>query len=485
MKYKPRNRKGFLFTIGIIIFLIPLLFLLSYYTESSNTRRVDSVTKIRCDELHYLVEDIERDMERAVVIFGRRAALYATGWAVDNRPLANYTFNCSINCGLDCDGFSFDINGSEAAIAELVACGTLNSTNVTYMVNHTLREWVDRIELHGVEAHFDVNITPLNISVVPINAWEFAVIIWNNLEIIDESGTCSYKETPIMVMSNTSIVGIEDPLYPLNTQGRITKYIQNCSIDMNITYGDVSGEEWQGDGNATGIAVLFSNISGNSTYCVDEGEDLNDQILIIDTAFGNCNGLGDHCYNISDDYHFAGIVDYKKNDPINSLIGKCGISIPWIWGTGDVGVTDGDCIYFTNDGEIHRLGSGTGLGNLTTMSLCYRVSNTSLSSGNCSSQYPDGPSFFDRLDGNYNLSQKYRDQANSTFGNPWIGIETLIDPVSLEYYGLEVYDTASWIDYLYWNNSQGDKLCGICLVGDNKFRMDCQHLLMHNLTICA
>ena len=70
-------------------------------------------------------------------------------------------------------------------------------------------------------------------------------------------------------------------------------------------------------------------------------------------------------------------------------------------------------------------------------------------------------------------------------GSRWIGIETLIDPDSLEYYGLEVYDTASWIDYIYWGNSPGDKLCGICLSGDNKFRMDCQHLLMHNLTVCT
>lgn len=479
-----KNRKGFFFTLGIVILIIPLLFLLSYYTESSRTRRVDSVTKIRCDELHYLVEDIERDMERAVVIFGRRAALYATGWAIDNKPLTNYTFDCSPSCGLNCNEFSYDVVGSEAAIAELIACGTLNNTNVTYMVNHTLREWVDRMEFHGGEMHFDVNITPINISVIPINAWEFSTIIWNNLEIIDESGTCSYKETPVMVMSNTSIVGIEDPLYPLNTQGRITKYIQDCSTGLNITYGGVSGEDWEGEGNATGIVVLFSDISGNLTYCSQGGERVNDEILIIDTAFGACNNLDESCFDLSANYHFAGVVDYGKNNPNSSFVGKCDITVPWLWGTGKTDVETGDCIYFTNAGEIHKLGSGTGMDNLTSRSICYRVSNSSPYSGSCPTPYPDGPSFFDRLDGNYNLSQKYRDQANSTFGNPWIGIETLINPDELEYYRLEVYDTASWIDYLYWGNSPGDKLCGVCMAGDYKFRMDCQHLLLHNLTIC-
>ncbi len=478
------NRRGFFFTIGILIFIIPLIFLLSYYTESSKTRTSDSITKLRCDELHYLVEDIKKDMERAVVIFGRRAALHATGWVVDNKPLANYTFNCNSNCGLDCDKFSYGVNGSEAAIAELVVCGTLNGTNVTYMLNHTIREWIDRIELHGKEMHFDVNITLMNISIIPINAWEFSTIIWSNLRITDDSGTCSYRETPVMVMSNTSIVGIEDPLYPLNTLGRVTKYIQNCSTDLGITYGEVSGEDWEGEGNATGTAVLFSTVEGNSTYCSDRGEELNDEILVIDTAFGNCDDLGDSCYNISESYHFAGIVDYKKNDPDHSLIGKCNVSIPWLWGTGDVGVSDGDCIFFINLGEIHRLGNGTGFENFSAISSCYRMSNSSPYSVNCSAQYPDGPSFFDRLDGNYNLSQKYRNQANSTFGNPSIGIETLINPDNLEYYGIPVNDTASWVDYLYWKNSPGNKVCGVCLTEDHRFRLDCQHLLFYNLTIC-
>jgi len=484
MEFKPRNRKGFFFTIGIIILLIPLLFLISYYTESSKTKREDAVTKIRCDELHYLVEDIERDMQRAVVIFGRRAVLYATGWVVDNRPLGNYTFNCSVNCGLDCNEFSYDGNGSEAAIAELVACGTLNNTNVTYMINHTLREWIDKIELHGRGMHFNVNISLINLTVVPINAWEFSIIIWNNIKITDKSETCFYRETPIMVMSNTSIIGIEDPLYPLNTLGRVTRYIQNCTTGLNITYGYVTGEEWEGEENATGIVVMFTPIKGNQTYCTQKGEEVNGEILVIGGAFGACNNLDESCFNITSDYHFAGVVDYGKNNPNSSFVGKCGISIPWLWGTGDVGVTDGDCIYFTNAGEIHKLGSGTSIENLTGRNSCYWVSNSSLNSGNCSTQYPDGPSFFDRLDGRYNLSQKYRDRANSTFGNPWIGIETIIDLDELGYYGIQVNDTASWFDYLYWQNSPGDKICGVCLTGDYDFRLDCQHISTDNLTIC-
>jgi len=506
MKKITKNRKGFFFTIGIIILIIPLLFLISYYTESSKTRREDAITKIRCDELHYLVEDIERDMQRAVVIFGRRAAVYVTGWVIDNKPLANHTFNCNSNCRVDCDKFSYSVNGSEAAIAELVACGTLNGTNVTYMINHTLGEWINRIELHGREMHFNINISLINLTVVPVNAWEFSIIIWNNLKITDDSETCFYRETPIIVMSNTSITGLEDPLYPLNTLERVTKYISDCEIafDLNRTAGcSRSGE---GNGTTTGTVLLYSTI-GNIPDLIDHcdntpQETLGQQILVLDQAGGIvCNSaVWESCLNASHSKHFAGMIDYSSA----AVCTDCPSTVPYVCNTGEMedeipkggsgsraegcdefDITNGTCVYIRNMPEsgIHEVTLGLNIEDLNTS--CYQVSNSSLYSGNCSIPYPDGPSFFDRLDGNYNLSRKYRDQANSTFGNPWIGIETIISVDDLQYYGIPVNDTASWIDYLYWKNSPGDGMCGVCFTGGYTFRMDCQHALMYNLSICS
>ena len=79
---------------------------------------------MRCDELHYFVEDVKKDLDRAMSVFGRRAAVYAINYAVtQGTPLGDYEYQ-------NCTPFLFDGNGSEAAIAELVVCGTLNGNNV-------------------------------------------------------------------------------------------------------------------------------------------------------------------------------------------------------------------------------------------------------------------------------------------------------------------------------------------------------------------
>ena len=58
-------KKGLFFTIGALLLIIPLILFIAYYATIKQTKSEDTITKIRCDELHYLVEDVKNDMERA------------------------------------------------------------------------------------------------------------------------------------------------------------------------------------------------------------------------------------------------------------------------------------------------------------------------------------------------------------------------------------------------------------------------------------
>ena len=128
------NKKGYFFTIATIILMIPLIYLISFYSHISQTQMDDTIARIRCDELHYFVEDFDRDMERAVSIFGRRAAIYTINYTIETgKGLKDYEFTCTSQCGVNCSKFHFDTNGSEAAIGELILCGTIFGNNVTYM----------------------------------------------------------------------------------------------------------------------------------------------------------------------------------------------------------------------------------------------------------------------------------------------------------------------------------------------------------------
>ena len=487
------NRRGILFTLAIILLIIPLIFLISFYVGTSKTKIEDTTARIRCDELHYFVEDVKRDLSRAMVIFGRRSAIYSIDYVIKppGNPLLNYTFRCTSLCGVDCDKLIYPETGSEAAIAELALCGTLNGSNVTYMLNHTLKGWINKMETMGEDMNFRVNITLKEIKVIPIDAWHFSIIIDNKIDITDRIGACYYRESSLRTMSNTSIVGLEDPLYTLSSDGKIMKYIYDCDIVFDLeTVAGCSLKDW-GNGSVEGYVIFYTDIKNESltTYCTDNKEYVNDKIIVFNTAFGSCNSFESSCFNSSSTYHFAGIIDYAKN-AANSFAVKCDVSIPWISATGtldnessfgvqrdpncsDANITDGDCVYIKNNGTVHQVLMGMDYEDFNFS--CYRISNVTEYETNCLINYSNGPSFFDRLDGSYNLSEKYQDQSRKYFNNPFIGIETLVEPYELMEHTIIPYANATWVDYLYWRNINGSKVCGVC-GGNYPLRLDCQHI---------
>ncbi len=246
-------------------------------------------------------------------------------------------------------------------MAELVLCGTLYGENVTYMVNHTLPIWLDRIYAESEGMRYDLNITVKGFEVVPHSSWNFAMVLSTEIIAEDEAGLCYYKETNKSLVSLTSIVGLEDPLYPLYTNNRVTRFFYDC--DPNLT-------------------------AGNLDTCSE-------------------------AINVS----------------------------------------------------------------------CYVASNATGFWDNCSGEHhPDGPSFFDRLDGRLELSDEYRDQAVEHFGNPSVGLETIVDLENLEEHGIETYENASWVDYLYWADVRGEAVEGVkpgCYLSG--LRLDCPHAYYHHL----
>lgn len=497
------DNRGIFFTLAIVLLIVPLALLVAYYSNDEKTRIEDDTAKIRCDELHYFVEDVKRDLNRAVIIFGRRAAIYAIDHVVrpPGNPLENYTFGCTSACNIDCNRTEYPLQGSEAAIAELGLCGTLNNTNVTYMINHTIREWVNRIEMRGAEKNFGVRMTINKIAVVPIDPWDFSIIINSDMDIRDDTGICYFQGFSVKTVANTSIIGLEDPLYTLSTGGNIVKYIYNCEPDLNLNRVAGCSDHDKGGGDSTGTIVFYSTIAGNpgglNDYCMNTpASTLGKQVLVLDQGSISCTPQVADCLNMSSPSHFAGFIEYN---PSNNV--PCGGTIPWLSDTGDIDkyhpenpprglcsrtagnftIADGDCVYIENKPapeNIHQVKLGIGYVKLNL--TCYTASNASFYAAGCASNYSNGPSFFDRLDGRYNLSEKYVKQASDYFNNTIIGMETLVDLIELGDHNINPHLNASSVDYLYWKNVSGDRVCGVC---DSilSLRMDCQHAKRYGL----
>lgn len=495
------NDRGFFYTLSALLLIIPLLLFVAYYATMEDTKTQDTLAKVRCDELHYFVEDVRTDIGRAMTIFGRRGAIYAIDHVVEsNRHLEGYTFNCTQSCRLNCSKFEFARNGSTAAVAELMVCGTLYGGEVGYMTNHTLSEWLNRIESIGSEMHFNTIFEITNIDIVQHDAWGFTTYVNISFRVEDESGMCFFDGQEMASDPVTSLIGLEDPLYALMTDSKLIKIIDNCTpVVRPRQIAGCSTHTDPGSGSSTGNVILHSTIKSNhgglNTYCLaTPSHIISHQILVLDIGFGSCNQYDEKvCFNASHPHSFAGVINYGPNAP-ESFADKCNLTIPWITGTGDIDdiwprapprsnidcgeadISAGGCIQIVNDPSCgsNIVFVGTSADRINT--TCYRLSNVSHYG-----PHTDGPSFFDRLEGRLALSGEYMNLSLLHFNNSLIGIETLVDTYRLSARGIEPKHNATWVDYLYWADVYGCEVEGSCEDENYYFRLDDAHAMMYNL----
>ncbi len=506
-----KDRKGFFFTLITILLVIPLIYFITFHISYSKERVDDVLGRTRCERLYYFIEDVKKDMMRAMVIFGRRSAIYAISDVVTSgRDLEGYEFNCSVNCAYEgCESIEFKETGAEAALAELMVCGTLHGEPVLYMQNHTFPLWMDKMKSAGEDMHFTLNLSLRDIKVLPRDAWSFATISTLRMQIWDEGELCFYEDSSEVIQSNSSIIGLEDPIYPLNTEGRVTKYIINCSMDLELDMVAGCSGSNRGNGTGGGDIVLYSDIAGNvpalENYCATTpAEELSKQVLVLDGGAFVCTPQITDCLNASKPNHFAAVIVYNPA----SSVQICEASIPWISDTGDIDdippenppketgcgagnftVTNGSCVFIKNIPDCGMYAVILGLDSSLINTSCYQVSDVEETFNifcPLGEEKSDGPSFFDRLDGRLYLSDRYKQQANRTFNNPLIGIESLVSPYTLEEYSITANDTYTWIDYLYWINSSGCKAIGVCDWEGYPFNLDCPHAYKYMVdTECA
>lgn len=491
--------RGFIFTLAIILLLIPLILLMAYYHSTvSKTGGEDLVARMRCDELHYFVEDIQEDLSRSTTIFGRRAAIYALDEVIDSgNGLSNYSFN-------NCTEYSYTMNGSTAAISELVLCGTLYGSNVSYMVNHTLCEWFSKIIEAGSEMNFNTTIRLNDLRVVHSDPWNFAVMLDVRFIIEDEADMCYYRGNA-STYALSSVVGLEDPLYPLNTDGEARKYIMNCTPEFDFTPVMGCGV---GNGTCGGNAMFYSQIAGELSGLLDfcnttPADQLSNWVLVIDKNFDeDCtvdNTSLSEYFNANSSKYFAGVIEYMNS---SNFIRNCSVTVPWIRDTGELDefapiwggpraqgcnesvLEDGSCVLIRNIEScgIHQVVGGISSNSINTS--CYSTSNPE-DYISCSVDLPNGPSFFDRLDGNYNLSWKYVHQSLAYFNSSDIGLETLVSQYELGDKWITVNPNATWVDYLYWQDTPGCSVAGVCQYSSIKFKLDCSHADKYNLELCS
>ncbi|MFZ2456800.1 MAG: LamG domain-containing protein [Candidatus Altiarchaeia archaeon] len=450
------NRKGYVYTVISMLLALVLLAVVSLYYESYKSATDLSPAKIRTDELHYFVESSKKDLGRAMYISARRGAAYLDDYVINNHTtLADATLT----------------------LEQVMANGTITSGstfNIPYMQNQTLTAFISSLQTTGSELRFRTNISLRTIEIYPYDSLHFLVLAKYNYSIADldtaEGGVCGYENENQTLYVLIPIDGLEDPLYALKTTNKVSR-VYNHSTSSGI---QTLAYAAKGKGLGGGIVYDISKEEGDQDLLIADYNDLTPwlvpyTVFVINTTSAGSDPLVWADFSTPSKIVLnssGGVIDYYSETLTNA-------GFPYVSGiTTSINFSDKEYVIIQN-GNSPRI-----LYLETANDIVNRLYANS-TNGSC---------FFDRLEGNANLSQKYRDQAaiaRSILDQPntaTVGIESYVNLPDMNSSGLypdiTPYEGYSSIDHLYFQEISGKWVYGT----PYWFRMDAYNLKIKNLT---
>lgn len=208
------NKKGVFFTI-LTIALLSLL-LVSYNMYSSVKDR--EVINKRIETMNNFIFSLEKDMSRQMYVSGYRAIL-----SIENKITANGTF----------------IPSSGYAIKEAIINGTIDGETIGLMSGYRLSDINSIITELGSKANLQVNYSIIEVNISQEDSWNVKIDLTVDSYIKDKGNLASWNRTKI-ISSKVEITDFEDPLYLINTNGRITNKINKTIYRPFVQGSNVS-----------------------------------------------------------------------------------------------------------------------------------------------------------------------------------------------------------------------------------------------------
>ncbi|MFH1125580.1 MAG: hypothetical protein V1703_00500, partial [Candidatus Altiarchaeota archaeon] len=233
------RNKGYVYTLIVMVLVLIITSLVSYYLIISEPVMEDVINKMRTDELYYFVESVKSDYDRSVSIAAQRSFVYLVDYSIKkDQTFDNYVMR-------NCTSLNYEINGSQAAAVELMLCGTLYGAQLpgSLMENHTLMNWSQRIVIKGDEVNFIVSVQPTEIKIIPYDSWNFYVLSKLDISVYDKLNRSLYRDYGIPIVSRVSINTMEDPLYSTKTGSQdLIRYFEKCNSSSVVNSTVI--QEW-------------------------------------------------------------------------------------------------------------------------------------------------------------------------------------------------------------------------------------------------
>jgi hypothetical protein len=209
------NKKGIFYAILSILFVSLAVFVFLYQYSGHQQRDRMSVIETRIYSLNDFVLDIEDDLGREIYISGFR------------------TLSALVNHVVKEGEFLTDFNSN---FNEAFINGTINNQTAELMNQSTFDHWVSKIQTIADNQDINTTIGLNNISVYHSDAWHVDISANFSLEFKDLRNTANWTRN-ITITQSIDIRGFEDPLYVVNSYGRVTNIVNQTIHEGNYTSG--------------------------------------------------------------------------------------------------------------------------------------------------------------------------------------------------------------------------------------------------------
>lgn len=248
-----KQKRSIFYTTAAIALTIVLFVTYSAYSTYRLNDKMDSI-ETRIETVNFFIKDVEKDIEKGAYIAGFRTLL-----SFNQFVSANGTYIDDVN----------------SRFRESFLNGTIKQQPLSLMKDSTFTDWANKISAEAEKIDiifaFTVNDVELNQS----DPWSVDIGIDLNLDIRDKRNT-SYWNRNRHLASKISIAGFEDPLYVVNSKGRVSNTIAQSNITNFVVNGKVdnlmihaNNSYYISNASAPSFLMRFEGNLGNSSNGIE------------------------------------------------------------------------------------------------------------------------------------------------------------------------------------------------------------------------
>lgn len=209
------KKKSMFYISAAIALTIVIMVTYSAYSSYRLNDKMESI-ETRVQSVDFFIKNIEKDLDNGIYIAGFRTML-----SFNQFITTNGTYIDNIN----------------SRFQESFLNGTIEQQPLSLMQGTTFTDWANKISAEADKIDIKFNFTVIDVKLNQSNPWDVDIGLNISLDVRDKKNT-SYWIMNRYLITKINIIGFEDPLYVVNSKGRVT----NAIIQTNITSFTVNGD---------------------------------------------------------------------------------------------------------------------------------------------------------------------------------------------------------------------------------------------------